>query len=74
MDFAFVDSKQYIEIDGEQHYVDNRIVKHDKIRTDKLLKNGWECIMRVRWSEYKKMEKSEQEEFVTNMIKLIMSR
>jgi len=74
LDFAFVDSKQYIEIDGEQHYVDNRIVKHDKIRTDKLLKNGWECIMRVRWSEYKKMEKSEQEEFVTNMIKLIMSR
>lgn len=74
LDFAFVDSKHYIEIDGEQHYVDDRIVEHDKIRTDKLLKNGWKCIMRVRWSEYKKLEKSEQEKFITNMIKSIMSR
>jgi len=44
-----------IEIDGDQHYYDNKIVESD-IRRNKYLESlGWD-IIRIRWSEYKKMD------------------
>lgn len=53
LDFADIEQKLYIEIDGEQHYTDKRIIKHDVERTAILSKNGWNCF-RIRWSDYKK--------------------
>lgn len=54
LDFANPSMKRYLEIDGEQHYNDPRIVKHDKIRTKVLSELGW-VGMRVRWSEFSKL-------------------
>ncbi len=71
LDFAFPDIKFYIEIDGEQHYVDKRIVEHDKNRTEVLNDLGWKCF-RIRWAEYKKM-KFEEKQLVINEIKNIIS-
>lgn len=52
LDFAFLESKKFVEIDGEQHYRDVRIVEHDKARTSDLLKTEWRCICRIRWSKF----------------------
>ena len=35
LDFAIPEKKVYVEIDGEQHYVDKRIVEHDKKKNRK---------------------------------------
>lgn len=63
LDFAFPDIKFYIEIDGEQHYKDSRIVEHDKKRNLELEKLGWKSI-RIRWSEYNKKSLDEKQEFI----------
>lgn len=63
LDFAFPDIKFYIEIDGEQHYVDLRIVEHDKKRNLELEQIGWKSI-RIRWSEYNKKSLEEKQEFI----------
>jgi len=55
LDFAFVDSKIDLEIDGDQHYLDERIVESDKRRTAFLQEQGW-TVIRVRWSDFKKLE------------------
>ena len=50
LDFCIVDKKIDIEIDGEQHYVDERIEKSD-INRNKFLENlGW-TIIRIRWND-----------------------
>jgi hypothetical protein len=54
LDFANIEEKIYLEIDGEQHYSDQRIVEHDISRTKKLNELGWTCY-RIRWSEFKKL-------------------
>lgn len=63
LDFAFPDIKFYIEIDGEQHYKDSRIIEHDKKRNLELEKLGWKSI-RIRWSEYNKKSLEEKQEFI----------
>lgn len=68
LDFAWPDKKLYLEVDGEQHYRDKRIVEHDKKRTQKLLEDGWTCLIRIRWSEYKGLNESQQKEFVKSFI------
>lgn len=68
LDFAWPDRKLYLEIDGEQHYVDERIVEHDKIRNEKLKNDGWVCIERIRWSEYKKLSETEKKVFIQNIL------
>lgn len=73
LDFAFVESKTYIEIDGEQHYLDKRIVQHDKIRTKKLEDNGWKCLCRIRWSEYKIKSEEEKKKYIENLLEKIRS-
>lgn len=56
-----------IEIDGEQHYVDDRILEGD-IRRNKYLENiGYE-IRRVRWSEFQKLKKKERETFILELV------
>lgn len=56
LDFAWPEKKIYVEIDGEQHYADKKIIEHDKIRTEKLNDLGWTCLKRVRWSDFKKLK------------------
>jgi len=43
-----------LEIDGDQHYLDERVVASDKRRNEYLEKLGWKVI-RVKWSDYQKM-------------------
>lgn len=71
LDFAIPEKKVYVEIDGEQHYTDKRIIEHDKQRTENLIKLGWTCLQRVRWSEYKKLSESEKAEYCKNLIELL---
>lgn len=66
LDFAHLPGKIDIEIDGEQHYADPRIVESD-IRRDEFMKsNGWK-VMRIRWSEYQKLSRNEKEQVINNI-------
>lgn len=47
LDFAIVDKKIDIEIDGSQHYTEKSI-SYDKIRDQYLINNGW-VIYRISW-------------------------
>lgn len=71
LDFAWPDIKIYIEIDGEQHYVDHRIVEHDKVRTQRLHELGWRLLTRIRWSEFQKLEQTEKENLVFRLLQTI---
>ena len=66
LDFAFPEIKFYIEIDGEQHYLDERIIEHDKIRNEVLEKMGWYGI-RIRWSEYQRKSFDERSILISNI-------
>jgi very-short-patch-repair endonuclease len=56
-----------LEIDGEQHYVDTRIVAHDNIRTQILSDLGWTGI-RIRWAEFKKLSDESKKEKIQELI------
>lgn len=73
LDFAWEHAKCYVEIDGEQHYVDKRIIDHDIIRTQHLEAAGWTCIQRVRWSTYRSLGKEQRKNFIKNLIATINS-
>lgn len=67
LDFALIEQKIDIEIDGEQHYNHPAIVRSDIKRTSKLKQSGWR-IIRIRWSEYKKLSKTNRKQFVLNLL------
>jgi very-short-patch-repair endonuclease len=67
VDFANIQEKLYLEIDGEQHYVDTRIVAHDNIRTQILSDLGWTGI-RIRWAEFKKLSDESKKEKIQELI------
>jgi very-short-patch-repair endonuclease len=67
LDFAILSKKIDLEIDGEQHYVDNRIVESDQRRTRYLEENGW-TVLRIRWADYQRLDRKEKETFVKNII------
>lgn len=67
LDFALVDKKIDLEIDGEQHYLDKRIAESDIRRTKFLENEGW-TVIRIRWSEYQKLDRQEKEIFVKEII------
>jgi len=69
LDFAIVDKKIDLEIDGDQHYLDERIVESDKRRNAYLEELGW-TIIRVKWSAYQKMK--DKKEFVSELMKKLM--
>lgn len=71
LDLANPEKKLYIEVDGDQHYNDQKVVEHDKVRTARLEELGWKCLRRIRWSEYKKLSKEEQESLITELQKQI---
>lgn len=66
LDFFNEDKKIDLEIDGEQHYSDNRIVESDQRRTLYLESLGWK-IIRVRWSEWQKKTAEEKHYFVEEL-------
>lgn len=67
LDFCDLNKKIDVEIDGDQHYLDKRIVKSDKERDSYLNDLGWK-IIRIRWSEYKKLS-YEEKSFLINQLK-----
>lgn len=67
LDLANPEKKVYLEVDGEQHYTDNKVIQHDKERTERLESLGWTCLMRIRWSKFKKLSKEEQGEIIKDL-------
>lgn len=68
IDFAVPGKKVAIEIDGEQHYLDENVKKCDDNKNKYLNNLGWK-IYRIRWSEYQKLSKNDKRIFVRNLIK-----
>ena len=64
------EKKVYVEIDGEQHYVDPRIVESDIKRTNYLITLGWKGY-RVRWATYKKLSYDEKHKIILEIKHLL---
>lgn len=67
LDYAWPDTKTYIEVDGEQHYTEEGL-KHDNERTQVLELLGWICKKRIRWSEYQKLNEDEKKTFIESLL------
>jgi len=63
LDFANKDQRKYLEIDGEQHYVDKKIVKSDQERNQYFKELEWNG-MRIRWSDYQKLDNKARKEVI----------
>lgn len=70
LDFCIPDKKIDIEIDGSQHYCDDKIMESDIKRTKYLKENGWDVI-RINWSDYQKMSYVEKTEYIKKLKKYI---
>ena len=70
LDFADPDKKIAIEIDGEQHYVDKKMVAHDEIRDAYLKSIGW-YVYRIRWSHFKSANIDKRKEIIEEIKKLL---
>lgn len=70
LDFAIIESKIDIEIDGSQHYLDEKIVESDKRRTKYLENSGWD-IIRINWAEYQKLNLEGKRKFINELKKYI---
>jgi len=68
LDFALPNLKIDLEIDGDQHHLDKRVVESDKRRNIYLENLGW-TVIRVKWSDYKKLE--DKKSYVNNIISLL---
>jgi very-short-patch-repair endonuclease len=69
LDFAFPEKKIDLEIDGDQHHLDPRVVESDKRRNVYLADLGWKTI-RVKWSDYQKLvDKKAFVEYILNQLK-----
>ena len=71
LDFAFPELKIDLEIDGDQHHLDKRIIESDKRRNQYLEELGWK-IIRVKWSEFKKL--TDKKDYVSMIINQIKDR
>lgn len=65
-DFCNPYEKMIIEIDGEQHYVDKKMVEHDVKRTAVLEELGWK-IIRIRWRDFQRLDRIDKEEIVKKL-------
>jgi very-short-patch-repair endonuclease len=75
LDFYNKEAMLCVEIDGNQHYYDKRIIESDIRRTKYLEKLGW-TVVRIRWSEYKKKtyeEKKQVIEYIKNTLELLQN-
>jgi len=63
LDFAIIDLKLDVEIDGQQHFRDGDSINHDKIRNEYLIENGWK-IYRIAWIQMCANPKKEIDNFL----------
>jgi very-short-patch-repair endonuclease len=70
LDFAIIDKGINIEIDGDQHYLDEVVIKSNKKRDIFLTENNWNVI-RIRWSDYKKMKYVDKKDYIENLVNYI---
>jgi very-short-patch-repair endonuclease/transposase len=70
LDFAEIKKKIDVEIDGEQHFVDPKIVAHDIKRTEFLKSKGWK-IIRLRWAHYQQLSFDNKKRFIESIVKMI---
>ncbi len=56
-----------LEIDGEQHYLDPRILISNQRRDEELRAMGWK-VLRVRWSDYQRMSETNKQLFVQDLL------
>ncbi len=70
IDFAFIEKGIDLEIDGDQHYLDQKIVESNKERDIFLTNNGW-SVIRISWSNYKRLKIEERKEYIRNLINYI---
>lgn len=70
LDFYNDDKMVYVEIDGEQHYNDKRIVASDMKRDVYLANLGWKGF-RIRWTDYQKLSLNERKDFINNIKHLL---
>jgi len=73
LDFSDPIRKIDIEIDGEQHYCDEKIIKSDKRRNKYLEDNGW-FVYRIRWSKYNKLDKKHRKMVVAQIKNVIKDK
>lgn len=66
LDFCIPDKKINIEIDGDQHYLDNKAINNDIKRNKFLEEKGWD-IIRIKWSDYQKMNYEEKVIYITEL-------
>lgn len=66
LDFYNEEKMFYFEVDGDQHYLDKRIIESDKRRNEYLFNLGWFGV-RIRWSTYQKLEYHQKEEIVKKL-------
>jgi very-short-patch-repair endonuclease len=71
LDFYNLECKLDIEIDGDQHHLDKRIVESDIRRTEFLESQGWR-VFRVKWSEYQKLPMDARKELIDKIRKMII--
>lgn len=69
LDFA-INGNINLEIDGDQHYTDKRIIESNQRRDGFLQSNGW-SVIRIRWSHYLSLSPDRREEYVTNILKIL---
>jgi len=67
LDFADSENKVDLEIDGDQHTLDKRIVEHDIKRNQFLLDNGW-LVIRLLWSKFQRLDRAEKEWIISCII------
>lgn len=63
----FVIGNLNLEIDGEQHYVDNRISESD-LKRNKFIEESGYIVKRIRWKEYQKCTYEERELIVNDIL------
>lgn len=71
LDFACPERKFYLEVDGEQHFVDERVIESDVRRNEFLSELGWKG-MRIRWSKWQKIKFSEKNKIIENIKQILM--
>jgi very-short-patch-repair endonuclease len=70
LDFYNEDIKLCVEIDGNQHFYDQKIIESDLRRTKYLESLGWK-VFRIRWSHYQRLtleQKKETIQYIKNLI------
>lgn len=63
LDFAIIDLKLNIEIDGQQHFRTDEAISHDKIRNEYLISKGWK-VYRICWIEFLQKTKEQIDYFL----------